>query len=145
MPDQHGFRIGALSRQSGVNVETIRYYERAGLLPKPPRTAGGYRSYGPAEARRLSFIRRTRALGFSLAEVKRLLALADQRSRSCRSVHALAVEHLTEIHAKMADLRRMAKVLSAMIEQCAEGTMPGCPLLDVLAAATPRSPPRAPA
>jgi len=127
------FQIGALSRQTGVNIETIRYYEREGLLSKPQRTAGGYRAYRPPDAQRLGFIRRTRDLGFSLDEVRRLLALADQKSRSCRSVHALATEHLADIRAKIADLRRMEKVLAAMVKECAQGTMPDCPLLEALA------------
>ena len=127
------FQIGALARRTGVNVETIRYYEREGLLAKPQRTAGGYRAYRPQDAQRLGFIRRTRDLGFSLDEVRRLLALADQRSRSCRSVHALATEHLSDIRAKIADLRRMEKVLTAMVSECAQGTMPDCPLLEALA------------
>jgi len=130
--DDRPFRIGWLSRQSGVNIETIRYYEREGLLAKPPRTKSGYRSYGPSDARRLGFVRRTRALGFSLDDVRRLLRLADQKARSCRSVHGLATAHLTDIRAKIADLRTMESVLEAMVQECAEGTMPDCPLLDAL-------------
>jgi MerR family transcriptional regulator, mercuric resistance operon regulatory protein len=126
------FPIGALSRRTGVNVETIRYYERSGLLPKPARTAGGYRAYRPADAQRLLFIRRTRDLGFSLDEVRRLLGLADQKPRSCRSVHELAVGHLAEIRTKIIDLRRMEKVLAGMVAECAQGTMPDCPLLESL-------------
>ena len=125
--------IGVLSRHTGVKIETIRYYERSGLLRKPERTAGGYRTYSPADEQRLLFIRRTRDLGFSLAEVRRLLSLADQKSRSCRSVHALAVDHLVEVRARIADLRRMEKVLAEMVATCAQGTMPACPLLEVLA------------
>jgi MerR family mercuric resistance operon transcriptional regulator len=127
------FRIGALSRRTGVHVETIRYYERSGLLPSPARTAAGYRTYQAADAERLQFIRRTRDLGFSLDAVRRLLGLADQKSRSCRSVHALASAHLDEIRAKIADLQRMEKVLAALVAGCARGTMPDCPLLGALA------------
>lgn len=130
--DNRPFRIGALSRQTGVNVETIRYYEREGLLPKAPRTGAGYRAYGPSDALRLSFIRRTRDLGFSLDEVRRLLGLADQKSRSCRSVHAVAVKHLSDIQARITDLRKMAAILKVMVDECAEGTMPDCPLLEGL-------------
>ncbi|MBN9091359.1 MAG: helix-turn-helix domain-containing protein [Reyranella sp.] len=127
------FQIGTLSRRTGVNIETIRYYERSGLLPNPARTAAGYRAYGPADAERLQFIRRARDLGFSVEEVRRLLGLADQKSRSCRAVHALAREHLTEVRAKIVDLRRMEKVLAGMVAECAQGTMPECPLLETLA------------
>ena len=127
------YPIGRLSRRTGVNIETIRYYERAGLLPRVARTAGGYRAYRPADAQRLLFIRRARNLGFSLDEVRRLLALAAEKSRSCRSVHALALEHLKDIRGKIADLRRMEKVLAATVSQCAQGTLPNCPLLETLA------------
>jgi MerR family mercuric resistance operon transcriptional regulator len=133
MSNPEVFQIGTLSRRTGVNIETIRYYEREGLLAKPQRTAGGYRAYRARDAQRLGFIRRTRDLGFSLDEVRRLLVLADQKSRSCRSAHALATEHLDEIRAKIADLRRMEKVLTAMVKECAQGTMPDCPLLEALA------------
>ena len=111
-------RIGALSRHTGVHVETIRYYERSGLLPRPARTAAGYRTYRAADAERLRFIRRTRSLGFSLEAVRRLLGLADQKSRSCRSAHALASVQLDEIRAKIADLRRMEKVLASLVADC---------------------------
>src|SRR5262245_51359791 len=82
--------IGALSGRTGTNVETIRYYERAGLLPIPPRTPGGYRLYGSAHVKRLSFVRRARALGFSLDEIRRLLKLADERKRPCAEVREVA-------------------------------------------------------
>jgi MerR family mercuric resistance operon transcriptional regulator len=128
------FPIGVLSQRSGVNIETIRYYERSGLLPKPVRSAGGYRLYQSGDADRLRFIRRARDLGFSLDEVRRLLDLADQRSRSCRRVHDIAAEHLAEIRAKIIDLRRMERVLDVMVKTCAQGTMPTCPLLETLGA-----------
>jgi MerR family mercuric resistance operon transcriptional regulator len=118
-----------------VNIETIRYYERAGLLPKPERSAGGYRLYRLTDSDRLCFIRRARDLGFSLDEVRRLLDLADQKSRSCRRVHDIAIEHLAEVRAKVADLRRMERVLATMARACAQGTMPACPLLETLAQA----------
>lgn len=128
------FPIGVLSRRSAVNIETIRYYERIGLLPKPARSAGGYRLYRPADIDRLRFIRRSRDLGFSTEEIHRLLGLADQTSRSCRRVHDLAAEHLSEVRAKMADLRRMERVLATMVKACARETLPTCPLLESLAA-----------
>lgn len=137
MPAQTALQIGTLSRRTGVNIETIRYYERSGLLPKPARTAGGYRAYSASDVERLQFIRRARSLGFSIEEVRRLLGLADRKPRSCRAVHALASGHLTEIRAKIADLRRMEKVLATMVADCAQGTMPECPLLETVAHATP--------
>ena len=133
IPAQEPFAIGVLSERSGVNIETIRYYERVDLLPKPARSAGGYRLYQPADSERLCFIRRARDLGFSLVDVRRLLDLVDQKSRSCRRVHDIAVEHLAEVRAKISDLRRMERVLATMVKACAQGTMPACPLLETLA------------
>jgi MerR family transcriptional regulator, mercuric resistance operon regulatory protein len=135
MPAEECFSIGALSEQSVVNIETIRYYERAGLLPTPERSAGGYRLYQSTDSDRLCFIRRARDLGFSLDEVRRLLDLADQKSRSCRRVHDIAVDHLAEVRAKIAGLRRMERVLATIVKACAQGTMPACPLLETLAQA----------
>jgi MerR family mercuric resistance operon transcriptional regulator len=127
------FSIGTLSTRSGVNIETIRYYERIGLLAKASRSSGGYRLYRSADVDRLAFIRRARDLGFSLDEVRRLLDLADQKSRSCRRVHDIAVDHLAEVRAKISDLRRMERVLATLVTACARGTMPDCPLLETLA------------
>ena len=137
MPSAETFAIGVLSDRSGVNIETVRYYERAGLLAKPARSAGGYRLYRSADIERLRFIRRARALGFSLDEVRRLLGLADQKSQSCRRVHAIAAEHLKEVHAKLADLRRLERVLGVMVKACAQGAMPACPVLATLAQSAP--------
>jgi len=132
MTAQETFSIGALSGRSGVSVETIRYYERKGLLAKPERSAGGYRLYRSVDCDRLCFIRRARDLGFSLGEVHRLLDLADQKSRSCRRVHDLAADHLAQIRTKIADLRRMERVLDTMVKECARRAMPTCPLLESL-------------
>ena len=129
------FPIGILSERSGVNIETIRYYERVDLLRKPVRSTGGYRLYQSGAVDRLCFIRRARDLGFSLDEIRRLLDLADQKSRSCRRVHDIAAEHLTEVRVKIADLRRMERVLAYMVKSCTQGTMPTCPLLETLAQA----------
>ena len=128
------FPIGVLSRQSGVNIEAVRYYERAGLLPKPARSHAGYRLYQPGDVERLNFIRRARDLGFSLDEIRRLLDMADGKSRSCRRVHDIAVEHLAEVRTKIGDLQRMERVLGTMVKACAQGTMPACPLLEALGA-----------
>src|SRR5437867_1270317 len=115
------FSIGKLSTQSGVSVETIRYYERVGLIAKPERSAGGYRLYRAADRDRLRFVRRARDLGFSLAEVRRLLDLADQRSRSCRRVHDIANQHLAEVRARVSDLRRMERVLAPWSKRALRG------------------------
>ena len=94
-----------------------------------------YRLYRSTDSDRLCFIRRARDLGFPLEEIRRLLDLADQKSRSCRRVHDIAFDHLAEVRTKIADLRRMERVLATMVKACAQGTMPACPLLETLAQA----------
>ena len=125
--------IGELARATGTKAETIRYYERIGLLPLPPRTAANYRSYGTAELARLSFIRRARALGFSIEQISALLNLADRRDRSCGAVDTLAKEHLETIEAKIADLTALRRELTELIGQCGQGTIAECRILDALA------------
>jgi len=133
--------IGELSRRAGVNIETIRYYERIQILPAPPRTAGGRRAYGPAETRSLTFIRRSRELGFSLDEIRALLALArDSGTNTCAEVRKLASHHLADVQARIADLRAMASVLSDAVHRCDAGELPGCPLIDALAAESAMDP-----
>ena len=124
--------IGALSKHTGTNIETIRYYERVGLLPAPARSAGGYRLYGIDHLKRLNFVRRARALGFSLAEVRKLLTLADQRRRPCAEVRVVAKTHLEDVKAKIADLRQMARVLKETVARCEAGSGSDCPMIDAL-------------
>jgi MerR family mercuric resistance operon transcriptional regulator len=127
--------IGELSRQTGSNIETIRYYERIGILPTPARQ-GRYRSYGTTDVRRLRFVRRARELGFTLDEVRALLALATGGSTSCEAAQALAVNHLSDVQGKISDLRRMERVLVEAVRACEAGDDDGCPLIDSLYAAT---------
>lgn len=125
--------IGELSRQSGVNIETIRYYERVNVLPSPPRSASGRRVYGPAQTRTLAFIRRSRELGFTLNQIRALLALsAGNRQDACAEVSALAKDHLAEVRAKISDLKAMERVLAEAVRRCDAGETPGCPLIDSL-------------
>ncbi len=125
--------IGSLAKQTGTNIETIRYYERIGLLPAPARSAGGYRLYQTDHAKRLSFVRRARALGFSIEEVRTLLRLADERRRPCAEVRVVADVHLKDVRAKIADLRAMERVLKETVARCADGrTGTHCPLIDAL-------------
>lgn len=124
--------IGALSQRTGSRVETIRYYEHVGLLPRPPRSPGGYRQYGREHLDRLAFIRRARALGFSIDEVRRLLRLADERRRPCAEARAVAAAHLTDVRAKIADLRRMERVLRETVARCEAGTPSECALIEAL-------------
>jgi MerR family transcriptional regulator, mercuric resistance operon regulatory protein len=128
-----GIQIGKLARQSGCNVETIRYYERVGLLPAPSRSAGRYRLYDSLDVRRLAFVRRARELGFTLDQVRALLALSAKDGRdACTEVHNLAAEHLGEVRAKIADLRAMERILADAVRRCAAGELPGCPIIDAL-------------
>lgn len=124
--------IGGLSKSTGTNIETIRYYERVGLLPAPARSSGGYRLYGIDHFKRLTFIRRARTLGFSIGEVQTLLRLADERKRPCAEVRVVAEAHLKDVRAKIADLRRMERVLKATVARCAEGRRSDCPLIEAL-------------
>ncbi len=132
MPAKEAFAIGALSAETGVNIETIRYYERIDLLRKPARSAAGYRLYQAGDVARLCFVRRARDLGFSIEDVRRLLALADRKSRSCETAKEIAEAHLEAVRAKLADLRQMERVLAATVKACGSGTVPDCPLLGAL-------------
>ena len=127
------FTIGDLGKATGTKVETVRYYERIGLLPEPPRSAGNYRSYGSAELARLSFIRRARDLGFSLDQVRALLSLSDDRSCDCAAVDRLASGHLDAVERKIADLTALRRELKAVIDSCEGGTVADCRIIDALA------------
>ncbi len=128
-----GYRIGDLARATATRVETIRWYERQGLLPEPSRSPGNYRCYGEAGLSRLSFIRRARALGFSLGQVRTLLGLADDRGADCGSVDVLAADHLAEIDRKIADLTALRRELSDLLTTCKGGTIAGCRIINALA------------
>jgi MerR family mercuric resistance operon transcriptional regulator len=137
MTTADGLTIGELSGQSGVNIETIRYYERIGVMPKPARSAGGYRLYRSEHVRRLGFIRRGRELGFALDALRLLLELVDGHAYTCAEVHAMTAEHLAAIRGKIADLKRLEKVMSGMAAQCRRDRMPDCPVIDALFAPPP--------
>ena len=124
--------IGELSRQSGVNIETIRYYERVKMLPAPPRTASGRRVYGPAEKRTLAFIRRSRDLGFTLEETRALLALGGPERAPCADVHKIASAHLANVRNKFSDFIKLESILVETVAQCSDGATPDCPVLDIL-------------
>ncbi|WP_024582843.1 helix-turn-helix domain-containing protein [Bradyrhizobium sp. OHSU_III] len=126
------FSIGILSERSGVNVETIRYYEKIGVMPIPARSAAGYRVYDLDHLRRLHFVRRGRKLGFSLDELRGLLHLVDGDAYTCGEVHEIAIGHLADIRQKIKDLRRLEKVMSEMAAQCTRNKVPDCPIVDAL-------------
>lgn len=124
--------IGHLARETGTKVETVRFYEKSGLLPKPTRTEGNYRSYDREHLNRLSFIRRARDLGFSLDQIRALLALSDDGDRSCAAVDQIAKEHREEVVRKIADLRSLKKELDRMIDQCGCGVVADCRIIESL-------------
>lgn len=127
--------IGELSRLTGVHIETIRYYERIKMVAPPPRTASGRRVYGPAETRTLAFIRRSRELGFTLDEIRALLALSAKGGPEvCAEGRDLAAAHLADVQAKIADLRAMERVLADTLRRCDAGEAAGCPLIEALSA-----------
>lgn len=114
MPEQ--YTIGTLAKQAGVNVETIRYYQSRGLVGEPARPIGGIRRYTPAHAQRLRFIKEAQTLGFSLEEIADLLALED--GRHCREAERLGSRKLDMVRERIAQLRRVEKVLTALVDQC---------------------------
>ncbi len=130
--NQKEFRIGELSRQTGVNIETIRYYEKSGIMPNPPRTPAGYRVYHQEHVNRLRFIRRCRQLGFSMAEIQALLGLVDEHGYSCREVQKLTLQHAERVREKITDLKRLEKTLRGIASKCTGERVPECPIIDAL-------------
>lgn len=128
--------IGDLARATDTKVETVRFYEKSGLLPIPERTQGNYRAYGPEHLARLSFIRRSRDLGFSLDQVRAMLDLADDRNRSCEAIDTIAKLHLIEVDKKIADLQALQRELNVMIDQCSCGTVADCRIIEALSPQT---------
>lgn len=130
MPNQYS--IGRLAEAAGTNVETVRYYERIGVLPKPDRTSGNYRSYTADHVARLSFVRRARDLGFTLEQVRELLGISDRKTADCTTVDAMARDHLAHVDRKIADLKSLRRELSSLIGQCKRGTIADCRIIGAL-------------
>ncbi|MFQ5565119.1 MAG: helix-turn-helix domain-containing protein [Paracoccaceae bacterium] len=126
------FTIGEMSRRTGVNIETIRYYERVGVMPKPRRTEGGHRAYDHDQLKRLHFVRRSRQLGFSLNEVRAMLRLVDDGALTCGEIHAMTMDHLADIKQKVSDLQRLETALGLMAAECSRGDIPDCPIIETL-------------
>lgn len=139
MPDG-SFTIGQLALATGAKVETIRYYERIGIMPEPARSGGNYRAYSEAHLRRLAFVRRSRDLGFTLEQVRELLRLSDRPNQPCHEADAIAREHLAAVERKIADLRRLAVELRHVSSQCRGGAISECRVIEALA---PEGPPAA--
>lgn len=127
-------QIGDLSRHAGVNIETIRYYERIGVLPVPARQENGRRSYTEVDARRLGFVRHARELGFDLAAVRALLALQEQPEASCEDASRIAQAQLAEVESRIARLLNLRKELSRMVKECGRGVVAECRVIEALAA-----------
>jgi len=127
-----GYAIGEMSRRTGVNIETIRYYERIELMPKPDRTSGGNRQYNHDQLKRLSFIKTSRELGFSIDEIRELLEMVDRQDFTCGEVHGLTIGHLASVREKIKGLRKLEKALLGMAAECSQGDVPDCPILETL-------------
>ena len=128
-----GITRGDLARATGCNIETIRYYEKAGLLPDPPRTGAGYRIYSAADVRRLRFILRARELGFPMDDIRGLMGLGDGTAPTCAEVKERTERHLEDVRMRIADLRRIETVLAATASRCSGAEVPECPVLDAIA------------
>ena len=125
-------KIGELSRATGTNIETIRYYERIGLLPAPDRTAANYRSYGSAHRSRLSFVRHSRDLGFTIEEIRSLLDLSDDPARDCGEADRIATAHLEQVEAKIAQLTLLREELTRIVGRCRGGIAADCRVIEAL-------------
>ena len=131
-------KIGELAQRSGVGIDTVRYYERERLLPKPRRLASGYRVYDDTDLKRLRFVRRAKALGFTLPETRDLLALSDHRGDDMSSLKTVAAQKLADVQARLAELGRVREALETLIASCpGHGALMQCPILDALVGDAP--------
>ena len=128
----HVFAIGEMSRRTGVNIETVRYYEKIGLMPKPNRSEGGNRLYNDVQLQRLYFIKRCREIGFSQSEIRALLSMVDHDNITCAEVYSVTTAHIADVRQKIKDLRKLEKVLSQMANECSRGDVPECPIIEAL-------------
>ena len=128
--DEPRFTIAAVAREAGVGVETVRYYERRGLIAQPKKALGSIRRYGSHHVRRIRFVKRAQELGFTLDEVDSLLELEDGSDR--RSIQRIAGMRLEEVRSRISDLRRIERTLAHLIEHCRSGATPSCPIIDAI-------------
>ena len=125
-------KIGELSKATGTNIETVRYYERIGLLPAPDRTAANYRSYGETHRARLAFVRHSRELGFTIEEIRSLLDLSDHPDRDCMEADRIATRHLDQVEAKIAQLEALRDELTRIVGRCRGGVAADCRVIEAL-------------
>lgn len=131
--DSTSLSIGEVAKEAGVGVETVRFYEREGLVPEPGRRPSGYRQYPPDTVRRIRFVQRAKELGFTLREIRELLSLRVTAGKKCADVRKLAHEKLAEVDAKLTELQRMRAALAQLAASCTgKGPTSECPLLDAL-------------
>ena len=123
---------GELAKRTGCNIETVRFYEKEGLLEDPPRTAAGHRIYDDNALKRLLFIRRTKELGFTLDQTRSLLLLSDDNDYTCSDVQIIAIDHIEEVKRKIADLEKIKSVLIEMASKCGGSKVPDCPIIEEL-------------
>ena len=124
--------IGELANRTDVNIETIRFYEKEGILPEATRSESGRRLYDHEDVKRLNFVHRCRELGFSLKEIMSLLSLVDGGHYTCKQVHEITVVHVNDVKEKILSLQKMESVLDEMINHCSRGDVPECPIIDSL-------------
>jgi DNA-binding transcriptional MerR regulator len=125
-------KIGALSKATGTNIETIRYYERIGLLPAPVRTSANYRSYSDIHRARLAFVRHSRELGFTIKEIRSLLDLSDHSDRDCAEADGIASRHLLQVETKIAQLNALREELTRIVGRCRGGIAADCRVIEAL-------------
>ncbi len=131
-------KIGELAKLAGAGIDTVRFYEREGLLPQPQRQASGYRYYDPGDVARLRFIRRAKALGFTLSEIRDLLALSGRREDDMAGLKVAASEKLADVEVKLAELTRIRDGLQTLVASCpGHGALNQCPILNALAEENP--------
>ena len=123
---------GELAKRSGCHIETVRYYEKIGLLPPPARSEGGHRLYRMDDQRRLRFVLRGRELGFSIDELRSMLSLVDSKSYTCGEIRDLTLDHLGSVRRKIADLGRLETTLAKISNECSGDSVPDCPVIDAL-------------
>nr|WP_286750239.1 helix-turn-helix domain-containing protein [Sphingopyxis sp. SCN 67-31] len=132
MQPQSGILRAQLARKTGCNLETIRYYEKVGLLPAPTRSANGYRVYSPELVQRLQFIRRARDLGYAMNEIRSLLSLTDTGAQTCAEVMGRTQIHLEDVRRRITDLQKIEATLATTLVKCTGDDVAECPILDAL-------------